>query len=136
MIIWSLWFVTKKEYDSAYSCLRESLSLWKMLEDVTAEEIANLKLLIGHVEKEKGRLNEALILLSEAMYDKINVYGKSHPEVGFLRQTIGAVFCDKGEYHKGLSHFDHALRIRESALKSVLTHFSRNESNAGILIQW
>lgn len=121
-----------KEYDSAYSCLRESLSLWKTLEDVTTEEIANLKLLLGHVEKEKGRLNEALILLSEAMYDKINVYGKSHPEVGFLRQTIGAVFCDKGDYHKGLSHFDHALRIRESALKSVLTHFRHNETNARI----
>lgn len=121
-----------KEYDFAYSCLRESLSLWKSLGGTTSEEIANLKLLIGHVEKEKGRFNEALVLLSEAMYEKISVFGKSHPEVGFLHQTIGSVYCDKGEYHKGLSHFDHALRIRESALKSVLTHFNRNETNARI----
>ena len=121
-----------KEYNPAYTCLRESLKLFKSFENKNVEEIANLTLLLGHVQKNKGKLNEALVLLSEAMYDKINVFGKHHPEVGFLHQTIGVVYCDKGDFQKGLSHFDDALRIRESALQSVLKHFGHNETNARI----
>jgi tetratricopeptide (TPR) repeat protein len=112
-----------KEYEPALSCLQESLALWKSMDDDVEDDIANLLILMGNARREMGQLNEAICLFSEAMYDKVNVYGKSHPEVGFLHQTIGVVFCDKGEFEKGLSHFEDALRIRESALESVLSHF-------------
>lgn len=124
-----------KEYESALSCLQESLALLKAIDENVADEIANLLLLMGHVQREIGNFNEALSFFSESMYDKISVYGKSHPEVGYLHQTIGIVFCDKGQYQKGLSHFEDALRIRESALESVLSHLGSKCNHSDCRIQ-
>ena len=124
-----------KEYESAFSCLQESLTLWKAMDNDVADDVANLLVLMGHVKREVGKSNEALTLFSEAMYDKISVYGKSHPEVGFLHQTIGVVYCNKREFQKGLLHFEEALRIRESALESVLSHLSSNSNGTDNRIQ-
>lgn len=124
-----------KEYDAALSCSQESLTLWKAMDENVADDIANLNILMGHVNREIGNHNEALINFSEAMYDKISVYGKFHPEVGFLHQTIGVVYCDKGEHQKGLLHFEDALRIRESALKLVLSRVNCRYNDADERIQ-
>ena len=125
-----------KEYEPAISpCLKESLELWKAMDADVVDNEANLLLLMGHVYREIGKLNEALSFFSEAMFGKINVYGKSHPELGFLHQTIGIVLCDKGQHQKGLLHFDDALRKREAVLEAVLSELNYNSRGSDDRVQ-
>ncbi len=95
-----------KEYEPALSCLRESLKMWKGMEDNVADEIANLLLLMGHVRREMGQLNEALGLFSEALYDKVNIFGKLHPEgkIGYKRSQV-IMLCSCHYLHY-ISHFN------------------------------
>ncbi len=55
--------------------------------------------------------------------------------MGFLHQTIGVVYCDQEKFSKGLSHFEDALRIRKSALESVITHLNSRHNGRDERIQ-
>jgi len=68
--------------------------------------VADLLLVMGNVRREMGDLNEALELFSESLYSKVVIYGKSHPEVGFIHHIIGVAFCNKYDFQQSIVHFE------------------------------
>uniref|UniRef100_A0A7S3PXG4 Uncharacterized protein n=1 Tax=Chaetoceros debilis TaxID=122233 RepID=A0A7S3PXG4_9STRA len=110
--------ITLKEYDPALSCFNEALTIWQSM-DENIDEVANLLLVMGNVRREMDDVDESLELFSEALYDKVLVYGKYHPEVAFIHHRIGMSYCDKPDFEKAISHFESALSIRKSAVETM-----------------
>jgi len=123
---------TLKEYDSSLSCFNEALLMMRSMDENTDEVAANLILVMGNVRREMGELNESLELFSEALYDKTLLYGKSHPEVGFIHHIIGMAYCEKADLQKALAHFVEALKIRKDSVALVQSHLPPNDKSGRI----
>jgi len=123
---------TLKEYDSSLSCFNEALLLMRSMDENCDEVVANLLLVMGNVRREMGELNGSLELFSEALYNKTLLYGKSHPEVGFIHHIIGMAYCEKPDLQKALAHFEDALKIRKDAVVLVQSHLPPNDKSGRI----
>ena len=123
---------TLKEYDSSLSCFNEALLMMRSMDENCDEVAANLLLVMGNVRKEMGELNEALELFSEALYNKTLLYGKSHPEVGFIHHIIGIAYCEKPDLQKALAHFQNSLKIRKDSVALVQSYLPPNDKSGRI----
>lgn len=123
---------TLKEYDSSLSCFNEALLLTRSMDENCDEVAANLLLVMGNVRREMGELNGALELFSEALYNKTLLYGKLHPEVGFIHHIIGMAYCEKPDLQKALAHFEDALKIRKDAVVLVQSYLPPNDKSGRI----
>ena len=124
--------VTLKEFDSALSCFNEALVMLRSIDDASDEVVADLLLVMGNVRREMGDLNGALELFSESLYSKVVIYGKSHPEVGFIHHIIGVAFCDKQDFQQAIMHFEKALKIRKNAIAHVQSWLPLNDKSGRI----
>jgi len=110
------------EFSSAFSCFEEALDLWYLLrlnEDDRVDEVCDLLQWMGNVKREMGNPNDAYAFFSDALYGKIIVKGKTHPDVGLIHQSLGIVHDDMEQFDKALKHYEEALRIRRLTLDNT-----------------
>ena len=95
------------------------------------DEVGDLLQWMGNIRRELGMQTEAISLFTEALYNKIVIHGKDHPDVGLIHQSMGIVHDDLMEFDKSMEHYNEALRIRRANLKNA----KRFESQKQIISQ-
>jgi len=110
--------VRKKEYDVAMACFDEALTILQALEvdGNRGEQIGEIYQWQGNVLRETGDCQSALALYTEAFYTTTLKYGKMHPRLGRIHQSMAIIYDDLGDFDESLNHYEMALKIRKRAV--------------------
>ena len=108
----------KKEWGVAMACFDEALEILQSLEvdGNNGEEIGDIYQWQGNIKRETGDYQSALALFTEAFYTITLKYGKMHPRVGRIHQSMAIIQDDLGYHDKSLEHYKMALKIRKRAM--------------------
>ena len=111
----------KKDWNVAMACFEEALVILQSLEvdGNRGEEIGDIYQWQGNIKRETGDYQSALALFTEAFYTTTLKYGKMHPRVGRIHQSMAIIHDDLGDFKKSMEHYQTALKIRKRAVSKA-----------------
>lgn len=90
---------------------RQAVDLYR-----TAGEVHRVPMCLNNLamlRKLSGEINEADVLLEEALKSAFACHGQDHHETALIAANLGAVMCEMGDLLAAEQHHLQALRIRE-----------------------
>lgn len=101
-------------YGEALDAANRALAIFKATpraEPFVADSFA----LMGDVQRDQGKLDEALATHQKALALREEVFGPEHEQVGASLEALGAVLLRQGKAKEGLDRYSRALSVWEKA---------------------
>jgi len=106
----------KGELLEAYGLYQTIMALQSHHFGATHPEVAATLSVLGALDREQGRFDNARTHLERALAIQETALGPAHPSVAVTLQVLGLVDLDLGRFDDARTHLERALAINEAAL--------------------
>ena len=106
-------FYLSQDYSNAMQSYEEALELTIPILGESHRNVASLRVQIGMVHAQQGKLKRALKLYRQALQVQRAVLGDEHEDVALTLSLVGSVYNEMGKFGKAVEFTEHALATRK-----------------------
>lgn len=107
-------FYLSQDYDNALHSYEEALELAIPILGEEHRNVASLRVQIGMVYAQQGRLRKALKAYRQSLEIQRALLGDEHDDVALTLAQVGFVYKEMGNFTKAVEFSEHALTVRKS----------------------